>query len=661
MPTTDRLQKKLDALQLLIQQHIESGEGESREDHQNVGSSENLRTYQRLEAIRQSVATPQLVINIVGDSSAAMAKPLHGRITALQAQLSRHESLSNHYQVNAVSVSIAEAPAIPVLKLQPAALKPGKNLNETLYRLTQTSQQTIGRNPAVAQILLGDELALVSGAHAEMQKVEGDWYIQDTQSRNGTFINGSTQRLEGQHRLQVGDLISLGAPTAAPGSAHLIYAEVSSEEVSNEENSQEQTIASETLSGAETPPIESIETILDCNTLCVIANIAESPSSVIKDLLIQAGSASSYLTEIVVVPDSSAAYAIATSQKTPTATRSQSLESWLQQQSFAVPVSYKELFEKPPSLEKTSAPDQYFEVNPTELEAFTKALSKLAERKFDRLFANRIKAQMAGLAATVEHRLSEQKESIQAAISQIEHQPPTNIPSDFKDSAREAQRKVSSDKDWFFRQVKNELMQAKADLLNDFKNSSITNKLSQFINSLGAQTSSRKGFSYMQLKTPDGDLNIHEQTMALIHNELAHWVHHEWEKVAITYVGQGFRGLVEQSRETLRITPALALPNDLFPELQIIDPSQGLQGSLVAHETESRYPKQNIFSYLLRNLRGQLFGIVGLLSIVGGGFGIISGGRNTLMLIAAPVVIIFLCFAFLKEKKENQEKEEEKL
>ena len=31
------------------------------------------------------------------------------------------------------------------------------------------------------------------------------------------------------------------------------------------------------------------------------------------------------------------------------------------------------------------------------------------------------------------------------------------------------------------------------------------------------------------------------------------------------------------------------------------------------------------------------------------------------MLIAAPVVIIGLCFAFYKEKKANQEKEEEKL
>ena len=133
------------------------------------------------------------------------------------------------------------------------------------------------------------------------------------------------------------------------------------------------------------------------------------------------------------------------------------------------------------------------------------------------------------------------------------------------------------------------------------------------------------------------------------------------EKVAITHVSHGFRGLVEQSRETLRIAPSLPLPPTLFAPLQTIDPMQGMQGSLVAHETESSYPKQNIFSYLLKNLRGQLFGIVGLLSIAGGGFGIISGGRNTLMLIAAPIVIVGLCFAFFKERKANQKKEEEKL
>ncbi|MEL7069709.1 MAG: FHA domain-containing protein [Cyanobacteria bacterium J06634_6] len=632
MDATDRLKKRIDTLQSLIEQHITPDEAGSQPGV-SVYPPIYPPIYQGLEALRQAMTTPRLVINIVGDAPTAVSQ--------LQATMVANEALRQHYKINAASIPAEDTPSaiasVPILKLQPhpqPATASGQ-AEETIYGLSQLSQQIIGRNPAAAQILLGDSLTLVSGRHAEMQLMDGCWHVRDLESRNGTFINGSGQRLQGWQALQVGDRISLGSPASAPGSASFVYAETPVEPTK--------------------PPsvgMSSINTLaatLNCNVLCIILDLEKPPTAAVQALFKQSGKAG-HITEIVVVGDSSAT----------SSSQADSTINWLQQQTFSVPVNYKQILKPAPSSPVVTA-IQPSPGESTALEAFIESLSKLAKRRFDKLFADRIKAQIATLAAIVEQQIVSQKLSLQEAIAQLNNPSTTSLPPDFKETAREAQRKVSSDKDWFFRQVKNELMQAKADILNDFKNSSITNKLSQFIGSMSTQTSKQKGAYCMRLHAPDGNANVHEQTMALISSELASWVQHEWEKVAITHVSRGFQGLVEQSRETLKIAPALTLPPTLFAPLQTIDPYQDLQGSLVAHETESRYPKQNILSYLLKNLRGQLFGIVGLLSIVGGGFGIISGGRNTLMLIAAPVVIIFLCFAFLKERKANQAQAEEKL
>lgn len=55
----------------------------------------------------------------------------------------------------------------------------------------------------------------VSTRHAELREENGRWYVEDQQSRNGTFVNG--QRITARHELHEGDVIAFGAqgPTMA--------------------------------------------------------------------------------------------------------------------------------------------------------------------------------------------------------------------------------------------------------------------------------------------------------------------------------------------------------------------------------------------------------------------------------------------------------------
>jgi pSer/pThr/pTyr-binding forkhead associated (FHA) protein len=50
----------------------------------------------------------------------------------------------------------------------------------------------------------------VSGHHAIVLQEQGEWYVQDAQSTNGTFINGRKLAKGSRERLQNGAVIGLG-------------------------------------------------------------------------------------------------------------------------------------------------------------------------------------------------------------------------------------------------------------------------------------------------------------------------------------------------------------------------------------------------------------------------------------------------------------------
>ena len=67
---------------------------------------------------------------------------------------------------------------------------------------------TIGRSEKSA-FVLGDDFA--SAQHARLINREGAWYLEDLDSRNGTFLNG--QRVEQPERLTPGMEIRIGRTT----------------------------------------------------------------------------------------------------------------------------------------------------------------------------------------------------------------------------------------------------------------------------------------------------------------------------------------------------------------------------------------------------------------------------------------------------------------
>lgn len=69
-----------------------------------------------------------------------------------------------------------------------------------------TAPLTIGRTPQNDVALEGDEFASASHVRIDPRR-DGVWVV-DLESTNGTFVNG--KRIDGPHRLSVGDIVRVG-------------------------------------------------------------------------------------------------------------------------------------------------------------------------------------------------------------------------------------------------------------------------------------------------------------------------------------------------------------------------------------------------------------------------------------------------------------------
>ena len=78
------------------------------------------------------------------------------------------------------------------------------------YRV-EAADAVIGRDPSSTIPLQGDGSAVVSSRHARFLVEEGNWWVEDLSSRNGTFHNGRRLVTGGRQRINAGDEVSFGA------------------------------------------------------------------------------------------------------------------------------------------------------------------------------------------------------------------------------------------------------------------------------------------------------------------------------------------------------------------------------------------------------------------------------------------------------------------
>ncbi|MFQ5550809.1 MAG: FHA domain-containing protein, partial [Gemmatimonadales bacterium] len=68
----------------------------------------------------------------------------------------------------------------------------------------------IGRDPSLEMVLAGDKSNVVSGSHARLLHENGEWWLEDLNSRNGTFIDSRRLKPREKVKLSGGEVVGLG-------------------------------------------------------------------------------------------------------------------------------------------------------------------------------------------------------------------------------------------------------------------------------------------------------------------------------------------------------------------------------------------------------------------------------------------------------------------
>src|SRR4051812_28141401 len=92
---------------------------------------------------------------------------------------------------------------MPFLKLREKGSKKAHRVD--------SADAIVGRDPAAGVFVDGDAAKTVSGRHARFFLGEdGKWYVEDTGSRNGTYVGARKLEPGTRHALSVGECVGLG-------------------------------------------------------------------------------------------------------------------------------------------------------------------------------------------------------------------------------------------------------------------------------------------------------------------------------------------------------------------------------------------------------------------------------------------------------------------
>lgn len=551
---------------------------------------------------------------------------------ALQKLLNLSEHSRDIYQLK-----IAVLPEIPDpnAPLPPPALvlQPSSNAQQPVqYKLTGTQTQIIGRNPSVAQLLLPDNLNLISGNHAEIQPlIEGDWRIRDSGSRNGTFINGNPQKFQDWHKLKVGDQICLGSASQASGSATLVFEKPSTEDIH--------------------PAYTDAQRILNCNILCLVIPAQPLTGAVQRFVRLVADAKIAKLFVVVNRPGGISSDVL----KDTLVEIENSIKSQLQNKYFEVISLLLEPF-VPSSGATIITPHAQ-----PEFEHFCESLQVLSKEKAEEILAEWATFKLNQQIDNIESILVQQDAALKEKLQKDEERFRELSPGNLKKQAEKIYKKVDGERDSFFKQVKAELNQSKAGLLDEFRQSGLPYKIQQFTKQLQPAVSDRGGYRYVRLKVRANDTasrptnDVHATATELCHTELTQWAITEWNRIRSEYAGGGLDAFLRKSYDSLNFIPELVLPDDGFSTSQTLSIQSVLDASSVEPTIELRFKQVGLGAYMFKNLKGQIITIVGTITMLGSGF---IGSEAKVILIPA-LIPITLVMVWLSHKQEKEAKVEE--
>ncbi|GAB4370180.1 MAG: hypothetical protein Kow00121_10640 [Elainellaceae cyanobacterium] len=506
---------------------------------------------------------------------------------ALQQLLLTYPDLPKQYQITTSALPHDHSTLAPAPVLQMVATELAQ---PPRFELSIATEQVLGRNPQAAQILLPDQLGLVSGCHAKLEPLaDGKWQITDLQSRNGTFINSSLLEPGKIHILQADDRIGLGSALLAKGSATLVY---------------------ECPNPQPNSTTATVRQFLDCNVICLVTAPNQPFLEQVKQLFSLAN-----------MPFAKGFIILAkTGDANLKAVQSAAIDvtDWIQNSPYRDRLEVIPLLLQPfvPNAGATSSGATMIAPHAQpEFEQWCARLEDLARNHAEAMIAQRLRYQLIEQLYGVEQILQKQDILFQQIVQQRENKLSELTPLDLKERIKKALKKINDERDQFFRQARNELNQSKASILDEFRKNSIPYQIQQFAKTLQPVATDRGGYRYVSLKL-EKQRSVHAAAIDCCHTLLSEWGKDEWQRISGQHGNGGLKGLLQRSLEALVTVPDLnafeALPQlTTSPNFQPI-----LQLSSAEPVIELRFKQPGLIGYLLKNLKGQVISGVATVALI---------------------------------------------
>jgi pSer/pThr/pTyr-binding forkhead associated (FHA) protein len=573
---------------------------------------------QNLKQLSDSLKAGKLVLQILGQDSSS-AQEFHKLLRA-------DAELYDPFQIKVSTLpDIPDPNATPVATL--VLQNSGTNQPER-YKLIAKQSQVIGRNPSVTQILLPDRLNLVSGRHIEIKPLTDEqWQIRDLESSNGTFINGKRLKPQEWQTLKPHDQIVLGSSSQATGSAILVFEVPTKDDVH--------------------PSHVEVQNLLNSHIICLV--ISPQTLSEQAQRFLQLAQDSD-IAKLLIIVDRSGISDIDSFNRSLD-TIKKSLPQKLNSSNFElIPLILK-------PFAASAGATVFAPQSQPEFEQLCDDLKKFAENETESTLVKSGTRKLQKIANQIEAILVEKDTTVKDNLQQNENQLKELSVNTLKKNIDKTYRQVDERRDSFFRQVRSDLTLAKADLLNEFKQSSIFYKIQQFTKNLYPQVSDRDAFRHISLRVAKTSVkskssnNVHAMAVELCHDELTKWSISEWKKIQTEYFDGGFRTLLQKSHETLNFIPEVKISKSVFVSSQTLNVQSVLGFTEVEPTFELRYKQPGFIGYMLKNLRGQVIAIGGLLAMFGTSIGVADSIKPFIIPCLLPIVLALVSISHKQEKE----------
>ena len=362
------------------------------------------------------------------------------------------------------------------------------------------------------------------------------------------------------------------------------------------------------------PKLNEFHQLVDCDVLCLVIELKQTLSSSEQWFIEQANNTHAVKKFVVVIPNNDGQL------DQPIQVNMAGIEEWIQSQNFepsteVIPLSLYPFY---PNVQATTDSNLQHK-----LEQFCKSLEALVKRRPEDILIKRITTQMLFQLVQIERIFDMETELLKQEIRQAEEKlsslRQSDLTNDLKEQAEQALRQVNEEKEKFFRQVKLEFNQSKAELLDGFNRKSISYKIQSFTDSLQPSVIRRGGAKYVQLYSDNAqnsaDINI--DMMYVCYSSLSQWAIAEWEQIYTSYGEGGISYFFQKTYATLNLIPSFKFRASLFQSNRDKTCFQKSLKDLVAGvRCESYYKKVSVGSYLIRQVRNQWMGVMFLLTFV---------------------------------------------